>query len=578
MARLAPGHRAESAERDLQSIYLQLQADHPDTNSQWTARVVPLRELMLGDSRQALRSLGAAVLALLLVACVNMGGLLMAWLRQRRPELALRLALGASTGRVVRQLLVETLTWAGAGLAGGLLLASAFVRLFGAVGTSPALEYDFEPAIDLRVVLGMGMLLVAIAVTTTLLPAWIGSLRAADLVPRRASATGRWGARCAIGLQVALSLVLVSTAARLLDGFREVADLAGPPRVSVAGVDVSLAEGRYRDEASQARFFERLLDGLSRRSEIHTAAALSYVPPARIYGNVRFTIDGRATPSDALTALVSATSPGAFDMLGIGIRRGRAIDVRDRADAPRVAVISAALARRYWPGEDPIGHRLTVVGDGAPLTIVGVVEDVRQPLSADPRAESVLYLSYRQVPWPFMTVLVEPSGELGPAMAAVREEVARLDPAQAVGAPRPLDDIRREWLTQPRLRSQIVALFGASALLLTLVGLHARVAYGVASRERELAIRQAVGARPADVVQTMSREALAVVLGGSAAGVALLPAANAVVAAVVAGLPSPRPIVISAVIVGVVLLAVASAYVPARRAGRINPAESLRAE
>ena len=313
MARLAPGHNAESAERDLQGIYLQLQADHPDTNSQWTARVVSLRELMLGDSRQALFSLGAAVLALLLVACVNMGGLLMAWLRQRRPELALRLALGASTGRVVRQLLVETLTWAGAGLAAGLLLASAFVRLFGAVGTSPALEYDFEPAIDLRVVLGMGALLVAIAVTTTLLPAWIGSLRAADLVPRRASATGRWGARCAMGLQVALSLVLVSTAASLLDGFREVADLAGPLRVSVAGVDVSLAEGRYRDETSQARFFERLLDGVSRRSEIHAAAALSYVPPARIYGNVRFTIEGRATPSDALTALASATSPGAFD-------------------------------------------------------------------------------------------------------------------------------------------------------------------------------------------------------------------------------------------------------------------------
>ena len=177
-----------------------------------------------------------------------------------------------------------------------------------------------------------------------------------------------------------------------------------------------------------------------------------------------------------------------------------------------------------------------------------------------------------------MTVLVEPSGELGPAVAAVREEVARLDPAQAVGAPRPLDDIRREWLTQPRLRSQIVALFGVSALLLTLVGLHARVAYGVASRERELAIRQAVGARPADVVLTMSRETLAVVLGGAVAGVALLPAANAAVAAVVAGLPLPRPGVIAAVIVGVVLLAVGSAYVPARRAGRINPAESLRAE
>ena len=384
MARLAPGHNAESAERDLQGIYLQLQANHPDTNRQWTARVVSLRELMLGDSRQALSSLGAAVLALLLVACVNLGGLLMAWLRQRRPELALRRALGASTGRVVRQLLVETLTWAGAGLAAGLLLASAFVRLFGAVGTSPALRplraghrspgraghgcapgrdrgHDHASAgLDRRPASGRPR-------------------------PRRASATGRWGTRCAMGLQVALSLVLVSTAASLLDGFREVADLAGPLRVSVAGVDVSLAEGRYRDEASQARFFERLLDGVSGRSEIQAAAALSYVPPARIYGNVRFTIEGRATPSDALTALASATSPGAFEMLGIGIRRGRAIDARDRADAPRWP----SSARR-WPAATGLARihwaPAHAVGDGVPLTVVGVVDDVRQPLSADSRA------------------------------------------------------------------------------------------------------------------------------------------------------------------------------------------------
>ena len=338
MARLAPGHRAESAERDLQSIYLQLQADRPDTNSQWTARVVPLRELMLGDSRQALFSLGTAVLALLLVACVNMGGLLMAWLRQRRPELALRLALGASTGRVVRQLLVETLTWAGAGLAGGLLLASAFVRLFGAVGTSPALEYDFEPAIDLRVVLGMGALLVAdrghdhASAGLDRQPAGGGS-RAPPRHghrPMGGAVRDRAAGRAVAGARMRPRRVCWTGSARS-------PSLAGPPRVSVAGVDVSLAEGRYRDEASQARFFERLLDGLSRRSEIHAAAALSYVPPARIYGNVRFTIEGRATPSDALTALASATSPGAFEMLGIGIRRGRAIDDRDGADAPRVA-------------------------------------------------------------------------------------------------------------------------------------------------------------------------------------------------------------------------------------------------
>ncbi len=394
----------------------------------------------------------------------------------------------------------------------------------------------------------------------------------------RGSSFGRWGSRLALGLQVALSIVLLCTAAAVLSGFRRALDVASPASADVLAVDISLAETRYRDEPSQAKYFERLLAALATRPEVASAAAASYVPPGRIYGNVRFSIDGQGEPTDSQTTLVSAVDPWTFPILGIGIQRGRAIEARDGRSGPRVAVISAALAHRYWRDTDPIGHRIVMAGDATPATIVGVVDDARQPLAADARAESVLYVSYRQVPWPFMTVLIVPAGTTAPALAALREEAARLDPTQALSAARPLDEIRNEWMAQPRLRSHIISLFGAAALLLTVVGLWAHVSWDVASRAREWAIRQAVGAQPHEVVLVAVREVLLVVVVGVALGVALLPVSGAAVRATIAGLPSPDSGVVVLAVVLFVGCALASAYFPARRAGRVDPALALRAE
>jgi putative ABC transport system permease protein len=578
MARLHAGITAVDAERELQSLYRQLAAEHPATTDRWTARVVPLRELLLGDSRAALQSLGAAVVAVLVVAGINLVGLTLTWVRARRQELIVRMALGASAGRISRQFLAEAGVWAFAGIVGGIWLAGVFVRLFGAVGLSPALEYDFEPTVDARVVLAMAVLLGALAVATTAVPAWIAARRATSLMTSRGSAVGRWGTRVTLALQVALSIALLCTSAVVLSGFRRATNVVTPAGAGVLAVDVSLAETRYRDQPSQAAYFERLLTALSSRPEIASAGAASYVPPGRIYGNVRFAIDGRGEPTDSQTTLVSAVDPRTFRILGISVRRGRAIEARDGPAAPRVAVISAALARRFWPEADPIGHRLVVAGDVTPMTIVGVVDDARQPLAADARAESVVYVPYRQVPWPFMTVLVAPAGTAASALAALREEAARLDAMQALSAARPVDEIRNEWMTQPRLRSRIISVFGAAALLLTVVGLWARVSWGVASRAREWAIRQAVGALPREVVVAAVREVLIVVIAGVALGVALLPVSGAAVRGTIAGLPSADSRVVAVAVVLFVGCALASAYLPARRAGRVDPASALRAE
>jgi ABC-type antimicrobial peptide transport system permease subunit len=190
----------------------------------------------------------------------------------------------------------------------------------------------------------------------------------------------------------------------------------------------------------------------------------------------------------------------------------------------------------------------------------------------------VLYLSYRQMPWPFMTVLIEPAAGGGPAVAALREEIARIDPAQAIGPPRPLDEIRREWLVLPRLRLRIVALFGASALLLTLAGLYARVSYATGARAREVAIRQAVGARPADVVRSLAGEAVLLVLAGAAIGLALLPGVQGLTQAIVGRVAETGAALPASVSALFVTAAAASACWPACRAIRTNPADVLRAD
>jgi putative ABC transport system permease protein len=348
------------------------------------------------------------------------------------------------------------------------------------------------------------------------------------------------------------------------------------PRTGTLAMEISRPEIGHSEESSDRQFFERLLVAVEGRREVGAVAAASYVPPTRPLGNVRFSIEGRAISTEAQTALASAVSAAAFRLLGITLVRGRLIEERDGPEALYVAVISGTLARKYWTNENPIGHRIVLVGIDKPITVVGIVGDVRQPLSKDPRAESVLYLSYQQIPWPFMTLIVSPAAEPGAAVAAVRQEVARIDGSQAVGAVHPLDELRTEWLGQPRLQSTVVTVFGAATLLLTLVGLYARVAHGVVARSRECAIRLALGASPTAVIRPVTGDMLIVGSAGIFIELAVLPLITPVLRRLVVDASAVdfglTPVV--ACLVG--LGGVVTAYWPARRAARIDAARFLR--
>jgi putative ABC transport system permease protein len=300
-------------------------------------------------------------------------------------------------------------------------------------------------------------------------------------------------------------------------------------------------------------------------------------PGFRRSGNVRFEIVGRGEASDAHSAVASAVDAEAFQMLGVTMVRGRRIEATDRLDAPFVGVVSQSLARRYWPDQDVIGQQLRVVGVAEPVTVVGVVADVRQPL-ADARIEGVLYLSYLQAPWPFMTVLVEPRGDGRDAALAVREEVAKLSSDQATGSIRTLQEIQTAWLVAPRARASLVGFFGTAAVIVTLIGLFASVRRDVTSRFREFAIRQALGASPASVTSSLAIGALAAPTMGLLAGVA---GVVATFSRFESRLPDMAPIEavrVAAVLVVIGLVAVFSAYIPARGAGTANPAEAPRSE
>jgi putative ABC transport system permease protein len=244
----------------------------------------------------------------------------------------------------------------------------------------------------------------------------------------------------------------------------------------------------------------------------------------------------------------------------------------------KVAVISAALSRRYWANDNPLGQRIVLVGTDTPVTIVGVVGDVRQPISEDPRAESVLYVSYEQFPWPFMTVFFLPSADTAAAVAAVRQEIVRIDSSQAAGPVQKLDDVRTQWLSQPRLQTTVVWVFGLATFFLTVIGLYARVANAVTNRSREFAIRQALGARPADVVRRLTLEAVLVTTSGVVAGLCVLPLSSRALRSLVVDAPLLDLRAGSASAGLLIASAWLAAYWPARRAGRIDPAQILKAD
>jgi predicted permease len=587
IARLKPGVTLAQAQQDVSRVATLIQANNAPTAARRDLRLFDLREDIVGDVRFGLLVLQAAVGLVLLIACANVSSLLIARASGRRRELAIRAALGAGRARLVRQLLTES---ALLGITGGLagLLVGAWM-----IGVLTRALPDTVPRVD-AISLDRVVALVTIltALGTGLLFGVMPALQASHTQAQTALKQGgdrggtsgvrTLGRSALVVAEVALTLVLLAGAGLLLNSLLRLQRVeSGLEQENLTVIALVIPQSRYATAASQIEVYRRLLEGLGSRAGIQEVG-VGFPGPLR-GGNASgsFTIDGynTANPSDRPFANLGSVSGGFFRAMGIPLVAGRTFAESDGADATPVAIASASMARKYWPGENPIGRRLRFNDDPkAPWsTVVGVVGDVRQ-LGLDQDPPPILYMPYQQFPLPFTNISVRSTAPTGTIASLVRAELSAIDPDLPPGDARTLEAVLDESIAQPRFRAMLLTAFALLALLLAAVGVYGLISYSVAQRTREIGIRVALGAQPRQVLGQIMREGLTLAVAGVGLGLVGALVAARVISTFLFGVQASDPLTFGSV--ALILLAVAclATYVPSRRALHVDPIRALRTD
>jgi putative ABC transport system permease protein len=581
VARLKPGVSLAQAQQEMTAIAARLGAERPEDRELGVA-LVGLRDQIAGPFRPALVMLTGAVLGVLAIACVNVAGMLTARGAARRREIAIRTALGASRRRVVRQLLTEAVMLFVLGGILGVALGSMLLRLL--VGVAPpTLSWLRDVSLDgpmLAVALGTAALT---GVLFGVLPSWKGA--GADVVEvvaggvRGASRGGlsqrfRW---TLVVSQIAIATIVVSGASLSLGSLVQAqrVDLGFEPG-HVLSARVELPRTKYPEATARQQFFDRLLER-ARAIPGVTGAAAGTTALGRSSSSA-FSIEGRPeTIQWPLT--IDMITPDFFQVLQVPLLRGRFFSHLDRADGPLVAIINETAAKTHWPTEDPIGKRFKF---GAPddearwRTVVGIVADTRRAGVEQPvRTES--YHPYTQDPRS-MTILIRTAGEPTAIAAALRTVVRELDPDQPLAQVAPLDRLLDNQTAARRFNTWLLGVFGATAITLTGIGLYSLLAYLVALRRHEMAVRLAIGGTPSQVLSVIVRHVSWVVGIGMSLGMAGALIAAGSMRGLLFGIEPWDPLSQAVTIALLWAVAVAAAWIPARRAMRVDPATVLRME
>jgi putative ABC transport system permease protein len=584
IARLKPGVSLDAARADLRVVAGRIRQANPDTNEQETATVVPLQEEIVGDVRTALLVLLGAVGFVLLIACANVASLTLARGTGRRRELAVRSALGASRRRLLVQLLTESVVLALAGGLIGLLVAYWGVQLLLAIAPE-SIPRIREVGLDLRVAAFGAFVSAAVGVFFGLMPALQDTRgRVVEaLKDGGRSGTSRTGARSALVVaEIALSLMLLIGAGLMLASFARLRSVdPGFVVNNLVVASVSLPQTRYNPPA-QVRFYEQLHERIVANGVTQRAALVFPAPfsGANAAGGYRVEGAPERPRAERSVAQISTVSPGYFQTMGIALLRGRELTFADRRDGPGMIVINKALAEREWPGQDPIGKRLSMGSADDPdsrLTVVGVVADSRRgDLATAP--EPAIYFSIPQFTLPFMAVVVRtPSGEAATA-DAIRGAVKSVDPELPIDDVETVERVLDRVTGQPRFRAVLVAAFAIVALLLAAVGLYGLISYTIAQRVPEIGVRLALGATPAQVFGLVIGQGLRLAALGVAIGLAGAFGVARVLAGLLYSTSATDPVVYASLALLLLSIAALACYIPARRAMRIDPMIALRAE
>jgi putative ABC transport system permease protein len=593
VGRLRAGTSLARAQAEMSAIAARLERQYPADNLGWGVLLQPLHEVMVERIRPALALLRLAVWAVLLIACANVASLLLARLASREREIAMRSALGAGRGRLARQIVVESVVLFAAGGALGLVLAAwatpALVALYaGAIPRAEAIGVDGRVlAFSLIVTLAAGLLVGQVPAFGLLL----GSDRHRALkeggLAMAGSRRGRRLRSVLVLAEVALALTLLVGAGLLLRSFArlQAVDPGFAPR-GLLGVALSLPEATYGGNALPRRVaFQRQALARVRSLPGVTAAATVYPLPfsGRDYLD-SFLVEGRPRPSpaDLPAVAVSAVSPGYFQALRIPLLRGREFGEQDDAAGPPAAVVSRAIAGRFWPGEDPVGRRISFdlkapAGGVRWWTVVGVVGDVRsQSLGLEPEANI-----YRcQLQWPRwdLWLVARTAGDPGSLAAPVRRALQAVDPDLPLDRIHTLPELVDRSLAERRVRTLLLSLFGGLALILAAVGIYGLISDSVTQRTHEIGIRVALGAGRAQVLGLVLRQGMGLVGAGLAAGLAGSWLAARLLADQLFEVSAGDPLTFAAMVLVLAAVALAAHWVPAQRATEVAPLEALRTE
>lgn len=601
IARLRDGVTRDQALADLAGISARLAKDLPGFNTGHHAAVTPLRENLLGDVTRPMLVAFGAVAFVLLIACVNVAHLQLTRAASRQREIALRGALGAGRGRLVSQMLTESLVVSALGGLVGLGLAALAVRALPALITAeiPRLQ---RVDVDGRVLAATALLVVVTGILSGLVPALRGSrptLHAslADGVRSSDSVSGRLAGMFVVS-EIALALVLLVGAGLMLQSFVRVTKVS--PGFNPAGVvaaAVALPGSRYAERSRQLGAWNELVARMATLPGVRAAAATSAPPLGNCCANYFITIEGRPAPEPGQepSAPLKVVTSDYFRTMEIPLTAGRGFTEADQRiavpliryfeqqayppgfDRPQpapVGIVSESMARRFWPGEDPIGRRFKLMFSPW-ITVVGVVKDVRN-VGLDREFMSDVYLPFVQEPRTMMTLVVRTSGDAAALLPAIRREIRAFDRDLPIVRMSTMEDLVGTSVAGRRLNAVLLGLFGGVALVLSLIGTYGVISYGVAQRTQEIGIRAALGARAGDVLRLVLGRAMRLTVTGIVVGLVGAFLLTGVLRELLYGVEPHDPATFGTIAVLLAAVSVIASYIPTRRALRVDPMRALR--
>ena len=586
ITRLKPGATLGQAQAELNTINQRLSQTYRETNTGWTVRLTTLQDSLVGGTRSSLLLLLGAVAFVLLIACANVANLLLARATARQKEIAVRTALGASRFRVIRQLLTESVLLSTVGGAVGLLLSLWLTKLLIAVSPPNSPRFD-EIRPDTRVFL----FTLALAVLTGLVFGLAPALQASRInLNERLKEGGRMGGGSShnrvrsmmMVSEVALSFVLLVGAGLLIKSFMRLRDVSpGFNSANVLSVRISLPSAKFPKGEPRVQMLRQVVEHIRSLPGVQSAGAVLSLPLGGDTFNVgrSYIREGRpATPEESANAAYLVATPDYFHALQIPLVAGRAFTDQDTEQTPKVLIVNESMARQLWPGESPVGKRITVWRDEKfPREIVGVVGDTKPSL--DTESGSQMYVPFAQDSnWSGMSLVIRTNGDPAASSAAVRSEIRSLDKGIPVFNVKTMNDVLTLSVGPRRTPMLLLSAFAGVALLLAMIGIYGVTAYHVTQRTQEIGIRMALGAQMRDVVNLVLKGGMALAFIGIGLGLVGAFALTRLMSSLLFGVQPTDTATFVIVSLSLLVTALIACYLPARKATKVDPLVALRYE